>query len=153
MGFPKEFCRGVVNYGPSFFVTLTLDKDTSKYIPRLSIFKPFSEPSEPRSDEYLELSIVWYDNDEALNTLFEEKKNGEFLYKAGVCKVKLSVFKTLMKKYSPPKLLSFERQPLPTNEYHGNLLMNKQERTMLHDVTAHLLALRSEHIPNPNVDS
>lgn len=79
-----------------------------------------------RDDGWIEQSINWEENDDVLSfTLDQIKDDGSFQFKMGIVRLerkeidKLNARPTIKNK----NLLSYEKQPLPDNCYHGNILL------------------------------
>lgn len=88
-----------------------------------------------RSDDYLELSINWGDDDGAILTLLSQKKpfKDEPQFKVGYCSIQKSVMMNLFRSYMDDNNFTYERRPICKDEekdivenpYHGNLLLKK----------------------------
>ena len=79
-----------------------------------------------RSDDYLESSINWNDDSNALTfTLAQVKENNIKQFKQGVAILPRNEIDRLRKRASVNKLLSYERQKLEDNPYHGNLVLRQ----------------------------
>lgn len=151
MDFPSKFCRGVIRVDDQYFSRVDLtDSNDDVRQPLSAVFNDFSAPDPPRPDGFYELSINWVDNNDAITHLFNQKKDEHYTYSGGVCLVELANYKTLVNRF--PGKLDYDRDALPDNEYHGNLLMKKDnlEKQLQIQVYAYL-AVSSTHIPNPNI--
>lgn len=77
-----------------------------------------------RQDGYRELSITWYENEEALDTIKKQKKDDESIqFKAGIAELDISDLKVALKPHFIRKTMRYEKSPTRTNKYHGNLLL------------------------------
>lgn len=149
MQFADSFCRGVIRIDEQYFSRIDLKgTNTVSLRPNLAVFNAFSQTTPPREDGYCELSINWIDDYGAIELLFTQKSdNGDYQYKGGVCIVNLASYILLIKNFGH---LSYERKKLPGNEYHGNLLMDKERLPdPIKKQIYSFLATSSEHIPNP----
>lgn len=107
--FPKEFLRGIP----------TKDFISDGHV-NANAFK-FDDMG--RLDGKKELSINWLDNDEAiLLALNQRKDNGKIQFSAGVARLDLDYVKLIFQSIAAG-VFSYERSPLPDNQYHGNLLL------------------------------
>ena len=123
MAYPKSFIRGMANddcfdaYGGIKSTVFTAGfKDRS-------------------NDNIMELSIDWYDNESAMeNILQRTKSNGNIQFKAGVIVVDKDALDfvenlpTLNVKNNAGQshaLFGYERAPIDTDEFHGNILLEK----------------------------
>lgn len=95
----------------------------------------------PREDDYLELSINWYDDEGALTEILLKKKGNDDLYfrmgAAIFCRKELDRH---MKTKLCENRLNYERSPIDDNPYHGNILilkgLNKTQKNMLYGAIA-----------------
>ena len=109
--------------------------------------KLFCFPKDPcRPDGWIEESVNWMDDEKALPFTLrqtrdsEETKDSEELqFKAGVAILPRAELDRLKKRYYG--LLDYERAPLETNSYHGNVLLKgsfpKLLRTQMRALLAH----------------
>ena len=136
MPYPDFFLRGILN---------NTQVDENGCV-KIDIFQFNENPNEER--EFLELSINWYDNDESLDILFQQKKdNGEIIFKFGAAKIPLFDVDRLRKKnFVFKQFLHYERSILENNQYHGNLLLSKQINKSLKNQVRSYLALMVEEI-------
>ncbi len=80
--------------------------------------------SATRTDQLLEQSINWEDQEGvAAFTLQQTKSDGTILFREGLVKIPLEEIKQINKRPSVNNVISYERQPLDNNPYHGNLLI------------------------------
>ncbi len=114
MGFPNLFIRGISN---------KQDLDEESIV--LSGAFDFQEVS--REDEYgNELSINWIDDDGAIDEAKnKEKENGELQFKAGLAILNRTKIDLFFHDHIEQNRFNYERDALPNNKYHGNLLINK----------------------------
>jgi hypothetical protein len=77
-----------------------------------------------RDDGLIEQSINWEDDDTVIEfTLNQKKENGERQFKAGVAIIPREEIDRLSKRPTIRDLVTYERQPLQNNPYHGNILL------------------------------
>jgi hypothetical protein len=77
-----------------------------------------------RGDGWKEQSINWQDDDSTIEfTLNQRREGGELLFKAGVVILPRADIDRLNSKPAVNGVLSYERQRLVSNDYHGNLLL------------------------------
>ncbi|MFC1512103.1 hypothetical protein ACFL5H_02795 [Candidatus Latescibacterota bacterium] len=102
---------------------------------------------QPRSDNKLENSINWKDDEEAINfTLNQKKTTGELQFRAGIAILKKDGIEKLNELPMINGNLSYERQPLPHNPYHGNILLNDGVSRKLMKLIAASIALTKTEI-------
>lgn len=77
-----------------------------------------------RNNGKKELSINWYDCEDALVTALEQKReDGRKQFSVGVAKLDLVRVKIFLGAFIENNTFFYERQELPENPYHGNLLI------------------------------
>lgn len=82
------------------------------------------EERDTRDDGWIEQSINWQDDETAIDfTLNQTKETGERRFKVGVAIVPRDEIDRLNRRPTVIGLLSYERQPLNDNPYHGNILL------------------------------
>lgn len=97
----------------------------------------FGDFTDKRNDNYHEASVNWEDDEGAVTTLLEQKKedSDELMFKYGYARLPLNLVRMTLKSLIDKKYLEFERKPLENNHYHGNILIpdniKKQEKTMI----------------------
>lgn len=102
----------------------------------------FGNFTEERNDNYHEASINWEDDEGAVTTLLEQKKEGtdEQMFKYGYARLPLNLVKMASNSLLTKDYLKFERKPLEHNPYHGNILIsdtiNRPEKTMIQNLLA-----------------
>jgi hypothetical protein len=112
MPFPENCIRGIPNK------TFLYDDET--VAAHLFDFKQ----RDARDDGLTEQSINWEDDTQAVEfTLSQTKEDGDRQFKAGVAIVPRSEIDRINKLPGIGGDLSYERQPLAGNPYHGNLLL------------------------------
>lgn len=90
-----------------------------------------------RKDGFAEVSINWYDEESALDCAMNQcKEDGSYQFKVGVAILPRSWIDSLMLQPTGKGILDYERNILPNNSFHGNLLrkdsvINKQIRTVI----------------------
>ena len=89
-----------------------------------SHFFEFKENS-ARQDGLHEQSINWEDDESVIEfTLNQKKDNGECKYKSGVAILERYEIDRLSNRPTVNKVLSYERNIISGNKYHGNILIN-----------------------------
>lgn len=79
-----------------------------------------------RDDGWIEQSINWEDDEQAIEfTLNQQKEDGSLQFKGGAAIIPRDEIDRLNKRPTINGLLSYEKQPLEQNPYHGNLLLSK----------------------------
>lgn len=75
-------------------------------------------------NNYDELSINWDDDEESLQFMKRQKKEGseKLKYSIGIARIPTNKMKEIKLKYKGNFL--FERKPIEGNIYHGNILLN-----------------------------
>lgn len=108
-----------------------------------------------RKDDFLESSINWEDDKNAVEVLLNQKKDGtdEQMFKYGYARLSLTMVRMTLKSLIQKNYLDFERKPLENNPYHGNILIpstiNRQEKLMIQNNLA-ALANNDVHPMNPD---
>lgn len=76
-------------------------------------------------NNYDEISVNWYDSEEALNEMKDRKKKDlDFpQFSNGIARIPTSSIKKISNKYRNE--LSYERKPVDGNIFHGNILLHK----------------------------
>lgn len=112
MNFPDTCIRGIPNE-----TFLTEDGAVGSHL-----FQFTTQPG--RQDGWLELSINWED-DEAVSdfTLQQIRQDGTLQFRAGIAFLLVEEIERLNQRPMVRGLLGYERQELPDNPYHGNLLL------------------------------
>jgi hypothetical protein len=141
MQYPKELIRGITNN------TLLSDGYAGS---ALFSFQETLE-SENRSDDFLELSINWRDDDGAIELLMNQKKNEHYQFASGVALIKRRRIDQIRKSRQMETKLSYERQSIPENPYHGNLLLHKSVDPQVKKIIQATIACECEIQKNPNI--
>ncbi len=77
-----------------------------------------------RPDGWKEQSINWNDDEEAISfTLSQERDNGSIQFAYGVAILPTHEIERVKRHIKVPSALSYERDALPGNRYHGNILL------------------------------
>lgn len=86
-----------------------------------------------KNAEYCELSINWCDDDDAIDTAFNQinARTAQPQFTAGLAKNDRKMMEIFLKSYFIEKFFSYEREPIEEdyqnsiqeNRYHGNLLL------------------------------
>jgi hypothetical protein len=96
----------------------------------------FRFSDKPRDvDGFYDLSINWFDCEEALSILMNQKRDSgdEFQFKAGAAIIQRDYLDELIRKPNSSGELFYERRKIPGNDYHGNIICktNSKERQSL----------------------
>ena len=85
-------------------------------------------------------SICWEDDTYVIDMMLQQKKDDNFQFKEGIAKLSRGSVDNISRLQSFRGILSYERDPLPDNKYHGNLLVrhesSKTQRKLLPAVMA-----------------
>lgn len=112
--YPANCIKGIPND------TFLIDED--RVAPHLFHFKLDST----RPDGWVEQSINWQDDDSAIEfTLGQTKDSGEQHFKAGATVLPRHEIDRLIQRPVVNGLLSYERDSLPSNPFHGNILLRE----------------------------
>lgn len=107
-----------------------------------------------REDGYCEISITWYENQEAFDIIMNQlsERRNELQFKAGVAELDRIELSRKMKNHFINSNIKYERKPSLTNKYHGNLLVkNDLNKQMKRLIKCGLATLANEKIyQNPN---
>lgn len=108
--YPQKMLRGISS--KNFIVEGILTEDVFNLDP-------------VREDGYCEISVTWYDNQEAFDVIMSQKsdRRDEIQFQAGAAELDRVEIVTKMKVHFLSKNLSYERRPTANNQYHGNLLV------------------------------
>ena len=108
-----------------------------------------------REDGYCEISVTWYDNQEAFDVMMSQKsdRRDEIQFQAGAAELDRVEVTTKMKAHFLSENLSYERRPTHNNKYHGNLLVKDNiSKQMKRLIKCGLATLANDKIyPNPNI--
>ena len=105
-----------------------------------------------RNDEFVEGSICWKDNEEAVDLLMNQKKNGDIQFKYGAAVINRYEIDRLRKIPQYRSKLNYERNPLPENPYHGNLLLNRTTgKQVMRKLAGAIATTCQEIIPQPKL--
>lgn len=122
-------------------------------LPTTSLFTSFDK-NEEREDDYLELSINWYDNEGALEQIYnQEKSSGEKQFKCGGAILKRESLDKFCKNPRFKDNFSYERREVEGNQYHGNLLLKSTVKKPLRNMLASGLALEVSTVRNYKQDT
>jgi hypothetical protein len=112
--YPDTCIKGIPNHsfvGPNGF-------------PSTHLF--YFDPPHAREDGWIEESINWEDDEQAIDfTLNQKKDDGTLQFKAGVALIPRGEIDRLNSQPSIANSLGYERAPLDGNPYHGNLLLQE----------------------------
>jgi hypothetical protein len=142
MEFPDEFLRGI-SIEQCFEDEGTISS---------SIFS-FSNArsAESRGDGFIEESINWKDDEQALQILLDQRKeDGSIQFKKGVAVLCKHSLETLTKNQTIYPNLAYERREIPGNLYHGNILLshNLSPSKRRRIIAAMVTICYKEYLPN-----
>jgi hypothetical protein len=116
MTFPDNCIRGVPN---NDFVIA--DGSVASHL-----FNPKRQNENQRDDGWNETSINWEDDGDAITfTLEIRKDDNTYQYEIGVVRIPRQEIDRINSHPTTIGLLSYERQPLMENPYHGNILFRQ----------------------------
>ena len=138
MSYPDKFIRGVSN--PCF---IDPDGRASAEI--------FQFDNVNRDDGFFESSINWYDDENALQLIMEQRKENDeqiYQFRYGAAVIERYDADRIMKNPLYMNVFGYERSELDNNKYHGNLLRkdNNLEKR-IRNIIASSLALNVQLIP------
>ena len=82
--------------------------------------------SQARQDGWMEQSINWEDDCGVIDFTLQQRKTDQTLqFKAGIAIIPRNEIDRIMLLPGSVDLLSYERQALPDNPYHGNILLKE----------------------------
>ena len=119
---------------------------------RVSIEAFSFDPAE-RTDGYLEASITWFDDEEALSLLFQQKKRNEdtIQFKAGAAVLRRQWVDDAIFRPNTQGDLSYERAPTFNNQYHGNLFCKQGLKKTISTMLKSSIAMCVEKVlPRPD---
>ncbi len=97
------------------------------------------------------LSICWEDNDSVIVLMLQQKQDEQddhFQFKAGVARFQRESIDTISKLPAFRGIVSYEREHLDNNPYHGNLLVHTKSSKRQRKVLPALIAIQfSDIIP------
>jgi hypothetical protein len=120
MPYPEKCIRGISTQD-----AIGQGKDNPVALAALFQFQSCRSKEKP----WLEDSINWMDDGNAISFTLKQTKNGELQFKVGIATLALEKLKLVGRKYGH---LSYERNaiedkmdPSKNNKYHGNLLLSR----------------------------
>ena len=69
-------------------------------------------------------SINWEDDENAIDHLQSQKKNGEIQFKGGIVRIPRTGVDEIISHFHAVSQFAYEREELEDNPYHGNLLFS-----------------------------
>ena len=100
-----------------------------------------------RVEGFSELSINWYDDEGALEHIFHQRKeDGSIQFKGGAAIILRSSIDTLMNRPLYPGLIYYDRDKLPDNKYHGNILRKTDLSKPTRNIIAQSIAMFTEFV-------
>lgn len=106
-------------------------------------FEPDFRTGNEREDQGLETSINWEDHSDALNLTLKE-------YEHGAVRLQTQKIDYINKIHGALNALKLERDPLPKNPYHGNLVFYGKLRKIEIKQIASSLALGASDVIKPD---
>jgi hypothetical protein len=101
-----------------------------------------------REDDFFESSINWYDDEDALRLIMEQRKEKDetrFQFESGVAIISRSEADRIRANISYSSIFAYERSPIVGNDYHGNLLRkDKCIKKSIQTVIAASLAMNAQ---------
>lgn len=141
MSFPDNCIRGIPS--ENFLV------DDETVGSHLFYFKM----EDARDDGWVEQSINWEDDDSVIEfTLNQRKENGVIKFRVGVVIIPREGIDRLRKFPNVREKISYERQSLENNPYHGNILLRENVPRHTMRMIAGSLALAVARIEYQNQD-
>jgi hypothetical protein len=109
----------------------------------------YFKPEHAREDGWIEQSINWEDDESVIEfTLEQRREDGERQFRAGVVIVPREEIDGLNARPTVNGVLSYERQRLENNPYHGNILLRiGLPKPTMKKIAAGLALAISEIIP------
>lgn len=97
-------------------------------------------------------SVCWEDDDSVVKMMLQQKKEEHFQFRAGIARLKRESIDDINRRPAFRSLafgtiVSYEREPLEDNPYHGNLLLNTKSNRMQKRLVMASLALDATFIP------
>ena len=127
--FPDKCIRGIINRS-------CLEDD---YTASINLF-PFHDHG-CRTDGWIPESINWIDHKNVISfTLNRRNVDGELQFTVGIAVLPRNELDRLRRRTGFLDGLKYERDPLPENDYHGNILLSnslsKTKKRMIRDALA-----------------
>jgi len=102
-----------------------------------------------RADGFYESSINWYDDEDALLLILEQRKEKdktEYQFKYGAAIIGREEADRIISNPSYKSIFAYERSPIEGNKYHGNLLRKGKSNKGIHTIIAAYLAMNAQLI-------
>jgi hypothetical protein len=138
MNYPEKMLRGISN--PEWI-------DANGYATSAAFqFSP--NPDRKEGIEFEEASINWYDDENALKLLLDQRKENSdsAQFKGGVAILSRKTIDFFADTPYGKGNLSYERRPVPGNNYHGNLLRGATISKQLKSIISAAIAMSVEKI-------
>jgi hypothetical protein len=111
MAFPDNCIRGIPNE-----TYVNADGTLGSHL--------FYFDDQQRPDGWMEQSINWMDDSGAIDQAFAQARpEGDLQFRAGIAIIPREEVDRISERPTVRGIISYERQPLPANPYHGNLLL------------------------------
>lgn len=129
---------------------MTLPENCIKGIPNDQFLTPeggvytnvFEFATGHRSDGWMESSVNWQDDEHALAfTLAQTRSDGALQFRAGAAILSRYEIDSLIARPNIGNRVSYERQTLPENSYHGNILLSANTSKPTMNMIRALLAI------------
>jgi hypothetical protein len=134
MAFPDRFIRGISDKNSI---------DTDGVVSNSAI--QFKETA--REDGFSEASINWYDDEDSLRLIMEQRKEDQtYQFKVGAIIIDRSEADRIIDTPVYKTLFAYERSPIEGNVYHGNLLCKSNTKNIRQIIVSNLI-LKSQIIP------
>ena len=105
------------------------------------------DPAKARPDGWVEQCVNWHDDDGAVELVLNQRtENGAFQFKGGAAIVSREEIDRIRAAPNRHNMVSYERQPLAGNPYHGNVLLNSSVPTAVRKQIQATLALYARFV-------
>ena len=98
-------------------------------------------------------SICWEDDGSVVAIMLQQKRESAFQFKAGIARLPYTAVRHITRLPALTGILSYDREPLEDNPYHGNLLVSPSSTPTQRKLLPAAIALHvSDVIPRPQAD-
>ena len=113
-----------------------------------AVFMPNSKTAETREDGCQETSINWEDNEEVMSFTLNHRPSPDqfFSYPNGAVRVPRAKIDDINTFNGTQDGVFYERQKIPGNDYHGNIVFKKELTKTQINFIANMLAAASSNI-------
>jgi len=137
VGYPDKFIRGISSH------THVIDGIATSQI--------FTFSDKSRDDGFHETSINWCDDENTLPFTMEQRKaDGSHRFQYGAAIIERIYADKLIKKPALKNIFKYNRDMIPDNKYHGNLLFKPEDavkKRQFLNIIASALASYAQVIP------